>query len=194
MTVPFWLEDISAAIEVIKCESGVHDVALFGLRLGGGLALLHAARNETTTPFLILWEPVLDFTLSIRQFLRRTIVSQILENSTDGTTVGSLEKQLDDQGMVNVIGYPITKGLFDSFCEISQQPLNYIPQCPSFILSISQMDKPSIQLIKYHDMQRSARAQVVFDHIQAEPFWDRYWRLECPEVIQRTVQRLAENR
>ena len=194
MEISSWLEDIRAAIKVIRQESDVQGVALFGLRLGGGLALLHASCSEAAPPFLILWEPVLDFTLYIRQFLRRTIVSRIVAHTLDGTTVGNLEQQLADMGRINVIGYPITKGLFDSFCAVSRRPLDYNPPCPALVLSISHMGKPSTQLIKYRDDLKSNQAESMFDHIQAEPFWDRYWRWECPEVIERTVQWLAEHR
>jgi exosortase A-associated hydrolase 2 len=194
MSVQSWMEDINAAIEVMKCESNVQHVALFGLRLGGGLALLHSAVHETATPFLILWEPVLDFTVFIRQFLKRNIVSQIVANTSDGTTVSGLERHLIDEGKVEVIGYPITKGLYDSFCAVSEKPMNYQPLCPGLVLSISQMDKPSAQLIRYRDSLKSIQRDFMFDHVSAEPFWDRYWRWECPEAVQRTVRWLTENR
>lgn len=193
-TVPSWMEDIGAAVEVIKHESGAQRIALFGLRLGGGLALLHA-QNDANLPFLILWEPVLDFDHYIRQFLRRSIASQIVANAADKTTVAGLERQLAEIGMVNVIGYSITRRLFDSICSVSRKPSQEIPSCPTLVLSISQMDKPSSQLCAYRDvLKSSANASVTFDHIRVDPFWDRYWRWECPEVIQRTMQWLEDTR
>jgi len=54
------------------------------------------------------------------------------------------------------------------------------------------MDKPSSHLLAYRDLQRSAGSPAEFDHVQAEPFWDRYWRWECPEAIDRTVQWLKD--
>lgn len=194
MDISSWLEDIHSAVEGIKRESGVQEAGLFGLRLGAGLALLHAARNDAAIPFLILWEPVLDFSLYISQFLRRAVASRIVANSANGTNVQTLEQQLIEQGRVDVIGYPVSKGLFDSFCAISKDPMNYKPRCHSLVLSISQMDKPSAKIIEYQELHKSAQTEAVFDHIKAEPFWDRYWRSECPEVIQRTVQWLLDRR
>jgi len=194
MDVSSWLEDIHSAVEGIKRESGVQEAGLFGLRLGAGLALLHAARNDAAIPFLILWEPVLDFSVHIRQFLRRTVVSQIVANAANVTNVDTLEKQLIDQGRVDVIGYPITRGLYDSFCSVSEDPMNYKQHCKSLVLSISQMDNPSSHLIKYCELLKTTQIGATFDHIKAEPFWDRYWRWECPEAIRRTEQWLLDGR
>jgi len=172
MDISSWLEDIHSAIEVIKDKTGVQEVGLFGLRLGAGLALLHAACSDATLFSLILWEPVLDFSVHIRQFLRRTVVSQIVANAANVTNVDTLEKQLIDQGRVDVIGYPITRGLYDSFCSVSEDPMNYKQHCKSLVLSISQMDNPSSHLIKYCELLKTTQIGATFDHIKAEPFWD----------------------
>jgi len=190
--VPSWLEDVRSAVEVIGRESGVSHVGLLGLRMGAGLAVLHAAHHAPDVPFLILWEPVLDFTRHIRQFLRRSIVSQIVANATDKTSVERLERQISELGRVDVIGYPVTRALFESFRAVGTEPMHMNPHCPSLVLSISQMDKLTSRLLAYRDLQRSAGSPVEFDHVQAEPFWDRYWRWECPEAIDRTVQWLKD--
>jgi len=192
--VSSWLEDIRSAVETLKRESGVQEAGLFGLRLGAGLALLYAERDGVSVPFLILWEPVLDFSVHIRQFLRRTIATQIVTSAANGMDVKTLEQQLNGQGVAHVIGYPIAKGLFDSFCAVSRDPMNHKPRCRSLVLSISQMDKPSAQIVEYRDLHESDRTDVAFDHIRAEPFWDRYWRWECPEAIRRTEQWLLDGR
>ena len=186
-----WQEDLDAAIKVFKQETGIENVALFGLRLGGALALLHTIRY-TGISFLILWEPVLDLSLFIKQFLRRMISAQIVTSAEDRTTVSALENQLNTQGIVYVIGYPITKGLFESFCMVSQEPSRLIPQCPTLILSISLMEKPTQQLTNYCNFLKSGGSDVCFDHINAEPFWDRYWQWECPEPVNRTMQWLSD--
>ena len=191
ITVQSWMEDICKAIEVVKRETGVKRAALFGLRLGGGLALLHA-HKDTSTPFVILWEPVLDFAVYIRQFLRRAVASQIASNARNRVSVGMLEKKLIDEGKVSVIGYPISKALFDSFLAVGGQPMSTRPKGASLVVSVSQAEKPSMQLIRYNDFLRSVRASTTVKHVRAEPFWDRYWRWDCPEAIQSTTQWLSD--
>jgi pimeloyl-ACP methyl ester carboxylesterase len=51
-----WLEDIDLAIEELRVRSGVREVGLAGLRLGGTLALYVAARRGDVES-LVLWDP-----------------------------------------------------------------------------------------------------------------------------------------
>lgn len=191
--IPAWLEDIGAAMDAIRHESGVPQAALLGLRLGGGLALL-SAREGAALPFLILWEPVLDFSLYIRQFLRRSVASRIVADTAGGATAANLEQELEHKGAVNVIGYPISRTLVEGFRSVSRKPMGLAPRCPILLLSISQMDRPSALLRAWRTELGRRDAPVTFDHIQAEPFWDRYWRWECPEVTLRTARWLADLR
>jgi pimeloyl-ACP methyl ester carboxylesterase len=53
-----WLKDISVAVAEVKARSGVQQVSLTGLRLGGSLATLAAAQNNISS--LALWDPILN--------------------------------------------------------------------------------------------------------------------------------------
>jgi pimeloyl-ACP methyl ester carboxylesterase len=52
-----WVGDVGAAIDELKAQAGVPTVSLVGIRLGGTLAVLAAARR-TDVVGLALWEPV----------------------------------------------------------------------------------------------------------------------------------------
>jgi uncharacterized protein len=185
-----WLRDLDAARDVFLNTTGIENVALFGLRVGGGLALLHAIRQGKTSS-LILWEPVLDFDLFIRQFFRRAISTQIAANSHSVTTTQTVEQQVLSGGLVHVIGYPISKNLYDSFCHIGKEPFTADVRCPMFILSVSLMDHPSTNLVNYYNTRLAADMPIQLEHIHEEPFWDRYWRWECPKAIETTLEWLA---
>jgi pimeloyl-ACP methyl ester carboxylesterase len=62
-----WLDDIAAAIEALRLDSGVSRVALVGLRLGGTLAALHARRPNARIAHLLLWDPVVDGCAYLRE-------------------------------------------------------------------------------------------------------------------------------
>lgn len=55
--IPQWVQDTSAAISEVKRRTGLAQVCLVGLRLGGTLAMLTAEQHELES--MILWEPVL---------------------------------------------------------------------------------------------------------------------------------------
>jgi exosortase A-associated hydrolase 2 len=191
VTIDSWNADIDAAAKLLMAESGLQKIAFFGLRLGGGMALL-ASEKRISPSFLILWEPILDFTLYIKQFLRMMISTQIVASVHEKTTVKTLEDQLKSKVPVNIMGYPITEDLYESFHKVSQKPMHVIPQCPVLLLSISLMEKVPMMLTSYHSFLEKEGLDVSLAHIKAEPFWDRYWRWECPEALQFSIQWLSQ--
>lgn len=187
VTIDDWQEDLSNAVNYIKTEEKITNYALWGLRSGCGIALLHAANNSDVS-FLLLWQPVVDFKTYITQFFRWKISTQISYGRNNGTTVSMMVKQIYDKGVVSVIGYPISKMFYKSFCKVDKQPFHFTALCPTLLLSISLMDQPSFVLEHYFNSLKSRGVQVQFRHLTSEPFWDRYWRYECDKVTKSTIK------
>ncbi len=76
VTVDDWQADIACAIKILKKNGGVENYALWGLRFGAGLSLIHADTINIVS-FLILWQPVVSCKKYINLFLRNKIASQI---------------------------------------------------------------------------------------------------------------------
>ncbi len=55
--IPQWLEDISAGVSEVRHRTGLAQTCLVGLRLGGALAMVAAARQGDIES-IILWDPV----------------------------------------------------------------------------------------------------------------------------------------
>jgi hypothetical protein len=85
------------------------------------------------------------------------------------------------------MGYPISKKLYGSFADVADRPFRLAPACPTLLLTVSLMDRPAVSLTRYHDLLKSKAAPVELSHLAVEPFWDRYWRWECPEVEKATL-------
>jgi exosortase A-associated hydrolase 2 len=181
VTIADWQEDLKNAVDIMKKEVNVKSYALWGLRLGAGLALLHASKYGDVSS-LILWQPVLDLSKYMQQFIRRKVQLQIIAGLKSPSLLSGLVNDLNSNGQICIIGYQITKVLYDSFKEIDKKPFLFIPSCPTLLLSISLMEQPSFQNRSYFDLLHSKGTSVQLSHINAEPFWDRYWRRECPEV------------
>ena len=181
-----WQQDLNSAIKVFQKETGVSKLFLWGLRIGAGLCSLQQQYNDNIAG-LVLWQPVLDFSVHIRQFLRRAISSQI-SNGKESDNELSAETELQVKGLTNIIGYPISKQLCDSFNKVANQPENLAPTAPVFILSISLMDQPGSGMKKYAENLKKSGTPVMLQHIKSEPFWDRYWQWECREAGDITLQ------
>ena len=189
-SVEDWLHDLDAAVEILHEKTGASRCLLWGLRLGAGLGLLRQqGRNDISG--LILWQPVLDFSAHINQFLRQAISSEIARGGKGGIKT-SPEDDLRSKGLVHVVGYPVTKLLYDSFVALGRQPSNFIPSVPTFILSISLMEQPAFVMKKYEERLQRGGTPVTFQHVTAEPFWDRYWQWECKKPSFATLQWLQE--
>jgi len=186
VTVEDWLIDLDAAIKFFRKETGVSQCLLWGLRLGAGLALIRQ-QSDRDIAGLILWQPVLDFSLHIKQFLRRAISSQI-SNGRKGDVGSNIERDLLRNGLVHVIGYPVSKKLYVGFNKIGNQLANTYPVVPTLILSISSMEQAALDLRGYAERSKGECPSVMLLHVVAEPFWDRYWRWECNKVIEATLQ------
>ena len=186
-TLEDWQEDLSQAVTILFKETDVEHYALWGLRLGAGLALLHTARHKDVS-FLILWQPVIDFAEHIQQFLRRKISSQISRKEHDISPMSKMVEQLEGQGVVHVIGYPVTRRLYDGFNAVGKYPYQITPSIPTLLLSISLMERPAFSMKQYSDRLLASGVPVRFKHVTAEPFWDRYWRWECRDVSDFTLK------
>ena len=181
-----WQHDFSAAIDVFRKETGVSKPFLWGLRLGTGLCLIQQQYAHDIEG-IVLWQPVLNFFVHLQQFMRRAISSSISEEKALDARP-SVDDELQRQGVTHVIGYPISKRLFNSFNSLNHQPENIVPIAPVLILTISLAEQPVFWVRKYAEALKKCGCEVLLQHVIAEPFWDRYWQWECREPAYATLQ------
>ena len=181
-----WQQDLDAAIEAFRGVAGVSRCMLWGLRLGAGLALMRESHDHDLAG-LILWQPVLDFALYIKQFLRQAISSRIVKGGK-GKAGNNLEEKLQDEALTHVIGYPLSKAFRDDFKRLGSRPATLVPSCPVLLLSISLAAEPSPPLQTYADHLAGTGVPVELKHVPAEPFWDRYWQWECKQAADATLR------
>jgi uncharacterized protein len=65
-----WLQDIAAAADQLRRESGVQRIVLVGLRLGGTFAALCAQRGLLRAAHVLLWDPVVEGAEYLRELGR----------------------------------------------------------------------------------------------------------------------------
>jgi uncharacterized protein len=66
-TVDAWVGDIARAAERLQSASGAARLTVVGLRFGATLAMLAAARGEPRMRHLLLWDPVVDGAVYLRE-------------------------------------------------------------------------------------------------------------------------------
>ncbi len=96
-----WIQDIEAAADALRAESGVSRIVLVGLRLGATLAALCAQRGRLRAAHVLLWDPVVDGAEYLRE-LRRA--HRAYMDAEFGRTTAAHREMADDQAaMLNEV-------------------------------------------------------------------------------------------
>jgi exosortase A-associated hydrolase 2 len=101
-----WKNDLAVAASWLAERTSGLPLHLWGVRLGGLLALDFAIRTRVDS--IILWQPFMSGRACINQFLRLRLASQ-LEGSAPGAarSTSALRAQLAVHGVIEVAGYEV---------------------------------------------------------------------------------------
>ncbi len=116
-----WKSDVESAYQWLS-DKGYGNVAIWGLRLGGLLAVDEAIKNPERYKRILLWQPVLDGKQYLTQFLRVRI-AMLMDRGLDKETTQEMRKSLEQGHSVEVAGYEITSQLLKGIDN--QKMLNY---------------------------------------------------------------------
>ena len=178
-----WLTDIAAAIGEIQDKSGVGQVCLVGLRLGGTLAAM-AGAAQGDLDGLVLWEPVihgrtyLEELRALHQERRRILFWDAPQDAP------SPERPTE------IIGFPLTPALLTGLEHLN-------------LLAMQQKPAHSILVIESHEEAcagplrehlKSLGAHVAYQYLSSPPIWrgETYTVLVPHQLLQSVVAWLAE--
>ena len=119
-TVASWLEDIRAACDFARAQSGVERVILCGLRFGASLAAL-ADVGPARVP-LALIQPVVKGVAYSMDMLRAYLAAEMVLTKKAGVTRDALVERLRLGQTVNVFGYHLTAAQFDGIRAVDLMP------------------------------------------------------------------------
>lgn len=103
-----WLADVGVALDFLEAR-GLRP-ALWGLRLGGLLAVQAAAKQPDRIGRIVLWQPVSNGQTFLTQFLRLRVAAAMSEVEPKETTSG-LRAKLIEEGSLEVAGYELSSEL-----------------------------------------------------------------------------------
>jgi pimeloyl-ACP methyl ester carboxylesterase len=106
-----WLLNIKQAVECLKCEAGVSEVALVGLRLGSLLAT-HAAQKIDGVTMLALLAPVVSGKSHIREM---KVLGKLIEQASGAVDADQEVLQING---IEVAGFKLTDQTIDSLQQL----------------------------------------------------------------------------
>ncbi len=116
-----WVEDVLLLVDWLV-QNASPNITLWGLRLGGLLAVVCAQQNSFIRK-LLLWQPVISGEQFMQQFLRLRIAASIMGNS-EKETVKSLKAILEKGELLEVAGYELPPTLFSSIANTNMSTLD----------------------------------------------------------------------
>jgi hypothetical protein len=117
MTLESMIEDAGRAAARLVEVAPERPPIILGLRLGAFPAAATAARNPGAP--LVLWDPPLDGRTYFREAWRADMMFQINEGSAPEATRDGFPAMMERDGLVDVLGYPLCRALYESAGERS---------------------------------------------------------------------------
>lgn len=175
------IDDIAAAADELRGRSGVSDVVLLGLRLGGTLALAAAARVGAAS--VILWQPV----VSGRSFFDLTIKRQMMRRQLIGGE-GKQDQGAGEGDVIDLDGFPLSRAAAEEIRSLDCTTAGGEYTGPVRLLQISHTENVSRE---YRELADALGDRADVAAVKCPPFWNRIELADTSDVIERTMARLG---
>jgi exosortase A-associated hydrolase 2 len=177
-----WRADAEAAGHWLRQQTG-QPLTVWGIRTGALLAAEMADRPSAEVARLLFWQPVLDGTLFLNQYLRLRIASQLLRDG-DRETTDSLRTRLSAGEDIEVAGYPLTGRLADSLASRRMADFNGLARCRIDWIEVVAKPEQSLSLPSRKQVEAltAAGARVATATVACPMIWQLQERGEAQEL------------
>jgi alpha/beta superfamily hydrolase len=134
-TVRSMCEDALVALDVLRERVGGVPLGVLGTRIGAIVAIDCVA--QVPAP-VVLWEPVLNGSRYLRETLRKRAFREIAIGREKPTSSSDLQSELRENGLIDVLGYPISSSFHDSLLpmRLAERLVDAVPR-PLLVLEIA---------------------------------------------------------
>jgi alpha/beta superfamily hydrolase len=119
--------DVESAVGLLLKRTNGDHLALMGLRLGGTIACLVAARNHSVN-YLILWEPIVDVPAYLSNLLRVNMSMQMVMHKAVMQNRAQLVEEIRGGGAVSINGFRLTREFFQEAMETEREDIFNVSQ------------------------------------------------------------------
>lgn len=184
-TVESRLSDVARAVAFLKERKAVRTVGLLGLRFGGTLATLAAARSNDVA-FLVLWQPIVQGEKYFQECLRSNLATQMAIYKKVLNTREDMIRGLGEGKPVNIDGYLVSPAFYREVSAIDFHQGVPPFRKPVFVAQISKKEgaKPERDLLAFCESLEDIGVHADFAIIREEPFWKEIrWYFQSSEVL-----------
>lgn len=181
-----WRDDIRAARDRLH-ENGRHDVGLWGLRLGGLLALDTLFDDPKGFSRVVLWEPIASGKAYMDQFLRIGVAEGI-EAGGRSLSLDEMRLKLSRTEPVEVAGYVIARILTHA---IDRSDLIELAEAVEVPVTWLDCAPPSAERSALVEEARRAGARIDYRSARTTPFWSVLNAKPDAQLLLATVEALT---
>lgn len=178
-----WVEDVILGMRWLRTRMA-GPVGLWGLRLGGLLALDAARHAELPPDRFVLWQPVLSGEMQLTQFLRLRLAGEMMQEGSAKTGVQALRAELAAGKALEIGGYLLSPRLalpMDNLKLTDLQPsagaVHWLEVVPDMGRGLS----PAAS--RAAESWRQSGVQLDVQCVAGQSFWNTVETTECPALI-----------
>ncbi|HJY40411.1 MAG TPA: hydrolase 2, exosortase A system-associated [Steroidobacteraceae bacterium] len=182
-----WQADLRQAVAWCG-EEGLNVDRLLGVRLGCALGAQVARDAIPGIAHTVFWQPVLDGSRFLDQFLRLRVAASMMDQDRKESTA-DLRARFARGEIVHVSGYGIAPRLAAQLDAVRLTELigPHLGQIHWIEVVRSADTPPPAPATKAIDAARAAGMQVTLESVPGEPFWSSVEIVRLPQLIERTV-------
>lgn len=181
-----WKDDIALAMRWLSEQTDA-PIGLWGLRLGGLIALDVAASSPGEIDHILLWQPVLNGRIFLTQFLRLRLANQILSGAdTSGTQ--ALRDALNRGESLEIAGYELHPELATALDALDAGKLAVPSGRIDWLELKSETGRPAAPATeKVIAAWQQRDVKVRLQEVLCPPFWSMQEPAECPALLETSM-------
>lgn len=162
------VEDTLAAGGWLQSQTGVQQLAFMGTRWGGLIAGT-VAKEHPGAP-LVLWDPIVDGGHYFRELIRGRLVRE-MKDPRAAAGVESWKDELDRQGCIDILGYPLHRSLYESGRTVRLDAFLAGRTAPVLLVQFGRRDAVRADYARLEETLKRGGAMVDVHFIREEPAW-----------------------
>lgn len=192
-TWDIWRANLIDMLNFIGGQQGVEQIAIVAIRTGA-LLLNSVLADETASSEKIksihYWNPVLNPSLFIGQFLRLKLAANMMRNDGPKVGVKELRQQLFEEGTLEVAGYTLNKDLIDGMEEAAIALPPSLSELELHYYELSSLGQPTPGLMKKITEVGGAEEKRFTHVIEGAQFWSTQEIALCEPLLDMTKKHL----
>ena len=184
-----WIDDLATAEEWCRRSHGLQVTGILAARLSCALAAAYAARRQQPLDRWVFWQPVLDGTRYMDQFLRLKLAASMFGDGPK-RTVADLRREIGQSGTLEIAGYALSADLLAEIDRVRLERIDARWPLHWFELVRDAGDSVPVPTARLIEKLRSDGCDVQLRTIASDPIWTSTEIVVSAELATATAQAL----